>query len=389
MAQAAVPQRVQGFGECPPGHRFNLYLEVWNAQWEVDKNEGTKAAAAKAACAMPRTAKELLQGLHSRQAGMARTMDEQRCCVIEAETTAPFATGLGLEHPIENGFAFLSPYGLPYLAGSGVKGVLRRAAEELRDDGDVALTDAVINALFGPENSTEARRGALTCWDVFPRCDEGMTVEIMTPHFTDYYQGNESPHDAGKPNPIPFLAVPAGTKLDFVLTFETSLICEEHRDALADWQVPVRRIVAHAFEWLGFGAKTAVGYGAMREDPAQQAKFEAAQAAKAQAMAAGLKAAEDLLKTPEQLELEQATPLIDEFRALLAAEKDRNKYKPGSEFDPKRLALFQQARGWSSASARRDAAAALRESFKFTNWPGKAERKAEIKAWLTELDGAA
>jgi CRISPR-associated protein Cmr6 len=140
MAQAAVPQRIQGFGECPPGHRFNLYLEVWNAQWEVDKNEGIKAAAARAACRMPPAAVQLLKGLHSRQAGMARALGEQRCCVIEAETTAPFATGLGLEHPIENGFAFLSPYGLPYLAGSGVKGVLRRAAEELRDDGDAALS---------------------------------------------------------------------------------------------------------------------------------------------------------------------------------------------------------------------------------------------------------
>ena len=389
MARAAVPQRIEGFGDCPPGHRFNLYLAVWGSDWGLDKNEGTKAAAAKAACAMPRTVKELLHGLHSRQTGMARTMGEQRCCVIEAETTAPFATGLGLEHPIENGFAFLSPYGLPYLAGSGVKGVLRRAAEELRDDGDVLLTNAVIDALFGPENTTVARRGALTCWDVFPRCEDDMTVEIMTPHFGHYYQRDESPHDAGKPTPIPFLAVPAGTKLDFVLTFEAALIPEEHRDALANWQVPVRRIVAHAFKWLGFGAKTAVGYGAMREDPAQQAKFEAVQAGKLQALSAQRKAADDLLKSPEQLETEQAAPLIEEFRSLLAAEIARNKYKAGSEFDPKRLAFLQLARKWATASIRRDAAATLRESFNFTKWPGKAERKAEIKAWLTELDGAA
>ena len=389
MAQAAVPQRIQGFGDCPPGHRFNLYLEVWNAQWEVDKNEGTKAAAAKAACAMPRTAKELLQGLHSRQAGMARTMGEQRCCVIEAETTAPFATGLGLEHPIENGFAFLSPYGLPYLAGSGVKGVLRRAAEELRDDGDVLLTNAVIDAVFGPENTTVARRGALTCWDVFPRCEDGMTVEIMTPHFTDYYQGNESPHDAGKPNPIPFLAVPVGTKLDFVLTFETSLVCDEQRDALADWQLPVRRIVAHAFKWLGFGAKTAVGYGAMREDPAQQAKFEAAREAKLRALAAQRKVADDLLKSPEQLETEQAALAIEAFRKLLSDERARGKYQPQLGFHPKRLVFLELARAWVSESARSEAGAVLRESFKFTEWPGKGDIKAKLKASVAELDGAA
>ena len=50
---------------------------------------------------------------------------------FEAQAIAPFTTGLGNEHPLENGFAFLSPYGVPYLPGSGVKGVLRQAAREL------------------------------------------------------------------------------------------------------------------------------------------------------------------------------------------------------------------------------------------------------------------
>ncbi len=387
MARAAVPQSLQGFGDCPPGHRFNLYLEVWDSQWDLDKNEGAKADAARAACGMPSGARELLRGLHSRQASMARALGEHRCCVIEAETTAPFATGLGLEHPIENGFAFLSPYGLPYLAGSSVKGVLRRAAEELCDEDDAAVTAGVIDTLFGPENSTDACRGALTCWDVFPRCEEGMTVEIMTPHFNHYYQGDESPHDAGKPNPIPFLAVPAGTKLDFVLTFEASLVPEAQRDALRDWQGLVRRIVAHAFKWLGFGAKTSVGYGAMREDPAQRAKFEAAQAAKAQALAAERQAAEDLLKTPEQLELERVAPMIEAFRQLLSQEKARGRYQPQHGFHPKRLVFLQQARTWLGEPVRSQAATVLRESFRFTDWPGKGDGKAELKAWMAELDG--
>ena len=50
---------------------------------------------------------------------------------LDATAIAPFTTGLGNEHPLENGFAFFNPYGLPYLAGSGVKGVLRQAAREL------------------------------------------------------------------------------------------------------------------------------------------------------------------------------------------------------------------------------------------------------------------
>ena len=317
MAQAAVPQSIQGFSECPPGHRFNLYLEVWNAQWDIDKNEAAKAVAARAACRMPPAVIELLRGLHGRQAAMARALGEHRCCVIEAQTTAPFATGLGLEHPIENGFAFLSPYGLPYLAGSGVKGVLRRAAEELRIDGDAAIGN-LIDTLFGPEDTAAARRGALTCWDVFPLCEGGMTVEIMTPHFSKYYQGEESPHDAGKPNPIPFLAVPASTRLDFVLTFEASLIPHEHRQELADWQVPVRRIVAHAFKWLGFGAKTAVGYGAMEVDPVQKAAAAARQIEKESVLAA--EEAELDLKR----KLEAADPAERAIIEFLSQRADKN-----------------------------------------------------------------
>jgi CRISPR type III-B/RAMP module RAMP protein Cmr6 len=71
----------------------------------------------------------LLEGVRQRQSHLAdRVPSIWRQPVT---LTAPLATGLGLAHPIENGFAFLSPYGLPYLPGASVKGVLRRAAEEL------------------------------------------------------------------------------------------------------------------------------------------------------------------------------------------------------------------------------------------------------------------
>jgi CRISPR-associated protein Cmr6 len=68
---------------------------------------------------------------------------------------APFVTGMGIEHPTENGFVFLDPYGLPYLAGSGVKGVLRRAAEELAlFDGEPVLSILDVWWLFGFDASS-------------------------------------------------------------------------------------------------------------------------------------------------------------------------------------------------------------------------------------------
>src|SRR5690625_7299883 len=75
---------------------------------------------------------------------------------LDAITTAPFATGLGNEHPTENGFAFLNPYGLPYLPASGVKGVLRQAARELAsgDWGESDWSGDYINTLLGSDRKS-------------------------------------------------------------------------------------------------------------------------------------------------------------------------------------------------------------------------------------------
>ena len=255
---------------------------------------------------------------------------------VTATSTAPFATGLGNEHPIENGFAFLTPYGLPYLAGSGVKGILRRAAEELALENEMQQPDdwtwlavwflfgfegavdqgsiwdatsplgqaferdlsktaahpdiyALIRNLFagnkegarfldagsrGAEQFLHAcmagksLRGGLQCrgasdfWDVFPSPAGGkLVVEIMTPHYSKYYHGEEAPHDSGAPVPVSFLAVPAKSQFDF------HVVCQLDRlpGSLHNrWRALLDQAFAHAFEWVGFGAKTAVGYGAMQ-----------------------------------------------------------------------------------------------------------------------------
>jgi CRISPR-associated protein Cmr6 len=272
----AAPDYVNkhALGECPPGHRFSLYFDGWNDRWKIE--EGQKAASLRRLLKLGE-GKELLGHLRSRQEALAAQVADDRCLVIDAVSTSPFSTGLGNEHPVENGFAFLVPYGLPYLAGSGVKGVLRRAAEELLGEGASGLSQAAIDALFGPEDPAalgdrpplpddQRRRGALSFWDVFPDPRGGeLVVEIMTPHYGSYYQGNESPHDAGQPVPIPFLAVPPGSEFRFIVTFEPAWLPQGL--APFDWKAVLGESFRHAFAWLGFGAKTAVGYGALKPDP--------------------------------------------------------------------------------------------------------------------------
>ncbi len=274
MPQAAVPAYVgQDFSPCPPGHRFNLYFCAWDERWALER-EGARAAALRdMRQPLPAPVAELLAALGRRQLLLARALPRQQCLLIEARSTSPLATGLGTEHSAGNGFSFLSPYGLPYLAGSGVKGVFRRAAEELLAEGEDGFEPYLPDVLFGtPQPGGEGRsavlseergrRGALACWDVLPQV-EAMALEVMTPHQGDYLLGTASPHDAGQPNPIRFLALPPGTAFCFVLVLDPGAVPGGCHAVLPKWQPLVRRIARHAFEWLGFGAKTAMGYGAM------------------------------------------------------------------------------------------------------------------------------
>ena len=263
MSAAAVPKYLpDSLRDAAPGHRFNLYLPLWQeGSWQISKSDKTPAL--KSCTALGDVAKAQVAALRTRQQALIKHYgaDGYRICT---QSTAPFATGLGNEHPIENGFAFLTPYGLPYLAGSGVKGILRRAMEELMDDEDAEFTDVAINALFGPEDvnqPADAQRGALDFWDVFPNPAGGkLVVEIMTPHYGKYYQGEEPPHDSGAPIPVSFLAVPAKSNFDF------HVVCHSGRLPAAlqtQWRGLLDGAFKHAFEWVGFGAKTSVGYGAM------------------------------------------------------------------------------------------------------------------------------
>lgn len=268
---AAVPAYLKDFSEAPPGHRFSLYYAGWNSDWSKPKS-GVVDTLDKLKN-LPDHSVKLLAALCLRQNTAAELLGEQ-VLVLPCISTAPFATGLGNEHPLENGFAFLTPYGLPYLAGSGIKGVIRTAAEELAS-GEWGETqgwnEESIRALFGPGEEDPTRdshpqQGALRFWDVLPILHKNeMSVEIMTPHHGEYYQqGKRGPHNSESPIPIPFLAVPAKSKFTFFVECNGALLRD---DTLRQtWRNLLEAAFEHAGKWLGFGAKTAVGYGRMKLD---------------------------------------------------------------------------------------------------------------------------
>jgi CRISPR-associated protein Cmr6 len=397
MPIAAVPAYLgRDFKDASPGMRFGMYLPIWTeradqeedvrkraeaksreggevaemlqrqgmdatvlalqrraqkplaALW--DKNDFAAKQAWKKVTALSPRDRSLAASLLARQQQSASLAGSASMMVLEALAIAPFTTGLGNEHPLENGFAFLNPYGLPYLPGSGVKGVLRQAARELAsgDWGDsmgwsteraFVLTSgresiplSMIDALFGLESGnggTHHVRGALSFWDVIPQIKgDSLMVDVMTPHQSHYYQqkrdgkagDSDTPHDSGQPNPISFLTVPPESGFAFHVCCDLAHLKQLTPELAVSgrWKTLLATAFEHAFAWLGFGAKTAVGYGAMQEDP--KAKKRAIARRQAEAEAARRVEAEQA----RQAELAQMSPIEREMREFLDARPDKN-----------------------------------------------------------------
>ena len=428
MPIAAVPAYLgTDFSSASPGLRFGMYLPIWTNRadqehevnsraskksreaFEVqdmlqaqgmnatiatlrqrernplpdlwDKNDFAARHAWEKVLRLTANDKATMRALAARQSHTAQSTPHT--LTLDAIATAPFTTGLGNEHPLENGFAFLNPYGLPYLPGSGVKGVLRQAARELTsgdwgdpqgwDAGTIHLLErrghatiqlSIIDVLFGretPDGDGDHVRGALSFWDALPQIPgDTLAEDIMTRHQSHYYQKRQdrksgdstSPHDSGAPNPISFLTLPPGTGFAF------HVVCDQaHLERLAPdlahdlrWQTLLTAAFEHAFEWLGFGAKTAVGYGAMQvNERARQQRAQAqAEAAKAQHMAS----------------LSPAQQLIEAFVAELRTKHEQfpsYKEKPNAAFHNQARALAKAAHegtDWS-ADEKRQAAEAI------------------------------
>ena len=334
MPIAAVPAYLgQDFSHASPGLRFGMYLPLWGINrrsrellWSTSDMDyavrgqqreereikvENKTSALQQACKLIAYDKKIMKALAQRQTHTAQAMPD--VLTLDAIATASFTTGLGNEHPLENGFAFLNPYGLPYLPGSGIKGVLRQATRELASGdwgeqhgwtedkihllGRIGLS--MLDVLFGLESddgATDHVRGALSFWDAIPQIPgDSLAVDVMTPHQSHYYQqkndrksgSSTSPHDSGAPNPISFLTLPPGTGFAFHVACDVAHLTRLAPDLAHDqrWRTLLKAAFEHAFEWLGFGAKTAVGYGAMESETQRQRKLEEARRQQANAEA--------------------------------------------------------------------------------------------------------
>lgn len=197
----------------------------------------------------------------------SKALEKAGAKVIDMTTHARLVIGLGLPHPIETGFLFDRLSGSVYLPGSSVKGVMRAAARLVAGgelEGDAGFWRESLDRLFGPpiEPGTVPRTGSLRFYDAFPVRWPRLEVDVLTPHFTRYYDGKTGavPADWESPNPVPFLTVAEGQVFRFHVGSSDGERWEE------DWK-KVETLLGTALEWLGIGGKKSSGYGQLKACP--------------------------------------------------------------------------------------------------------------------------
>lgn len=222
-----------------------------------------------------------------------------------ATTSSALAIGLGNASPLEVGLTIHHTYGTPYLPGSAIKGLLRRAAAAHK------LDQMSRDILFG--NTETAAH--ITYWDAMlepsDKNPQPFQLDVITVHHPKYYNSSEKdrafPTDFDDPTPIAFLSVRPDTKFCVALSSNSA--------ASSEWLHLAAALLKYALENIGLGGKTNAGYGYFNVTLPEKvkSKVEQAQELLEQKRAAILqiKAAQDLTKADALItELEPIKPEI-------------------------------------------------------------------------------
>ena len=236
---------------------YDKFCDQWNDQWNVEKGHKLQWINTLLKEALPQNTAILQEVRQRRQQHITYLGGE----LLTFKTDSPFVTGLGREHPVENGFAWHHAWGVPYLSGSSLKGTIRAWAQEWQD----SIPDAdCIKRIFGSQdkdldgNQSDSSIGNVLFFDALPVNKVMLRSDVMTPHYSEYYQEmKKDPGDWMSPIPIPFLTV----ELDIVFQFGLAPRSQNHVQACKDFKLVREQWLPSALEWMGTGAKTAVGYG--------------------------------------------------------------------------------------------------------------------------------
>lgn len=235
-----------------PGLIFDRYIAYWE-DWTLEPNKrmdppNPKLDTLKRIAGTPCDAR-LLAALSERQRQLFQSCNAK---TFEAHPDWRFITGLGGHSPLEVGFTFHRLYGIPIIAGSSLKGLTRAYAEFALLPAQKTTKDE-IEIIFG----SQERAGAAVFFDALPTGIPQLELDVMNPHYPEWYQEGKPPANWQNPIPVFFLTVGKETWFRFAVGGRGK-DGEAAKVKAHDW-------LKEALREMGAGAKTSAGYGYFSE----------------------------------------------------------------------------------------------------------------------------
>lgn len=232
---------------------------------------------------------------------------------IEQDQGSTYISGLGSQHVTETGLDTHTTFGVPYLKGSALKGVLSHWVKQVESE----LSEEVYLQIFGSDDDQNPKQGDIVFHDVF--FDKfNLQSDIMSPHFGAYY-GGEQLSEQNSPIPIDFITVAFSQAGIGALSLTPhAKLTEADLDIIVTW-------LNQALQEFGIGAKTALGYGRFRVNLLSDQLKQVYLSKKEKQIQAIENKEKELLEQQKQVEqaekLREIAADEDEFQALLALQK--------------------------------------------------------------------
>src|SRR6266487_2757435 len=202
----------------------------------------------------------LTRAAYSRWHAMISAMQVTR---FDATLDWRMVIGLGGESVLETDITLHHLYGIPFIPGSALKGLTRAYVtgeiEGYKSDKEEKDNEE-IKRIFGSQDHA----GTVIFFDAMPTNGKAaFALDIMNPHYGDYYGGSKPPTNDQNPLPITYLTV-TGTTFTFALLPRRAASKEQEAQHIKDVE-QVKDWLQEALRQYGIGGKTSAGYGYFRE----------------------------------------------------------------------------------------------------------------------------
>lgn len=272
--------------------------------------------------------------------------------IVDYHVNWRLAIGLGSASVFENSLSLHHVYGIPYIPASSVKGIIRSwliqeyfsydsdgneydelgEGRALRDSEEFCLIfgtpsefdirEETVNGkkrvkpeksrIKNKDGTPTAHIGNVVFFDAFPLDKPKVYVDIMNPHYPEYYKEGSSKPPADWQNPVPiFFLTIKDTSFQFLFGIRKGCTDVEY-EKLSNISFPhpsnpemnkegsaenvLKELLEEALTFNGAGAKTATGYGRMRNISANKLEQIKNRRAEEAAKEAERKAQEDAEK---------------------------------------------------------------------------------------------